>query len=184
MTDRITATASTWRMTNALWLDSYYRDCTLCVEARIEGTGTWIEQQRLGASFRVEYKGPPAVGTVTRGTDGVELVYDIRSETPFSRTAAAGTYIGVWRSLNEEMTFTLTASGAITGRAAFGCTFSGSFTPNGPVAEATVRFDQDTCRTNQDTVRGVLVVDRQAGKLSMALVDERQQSALIFIGQR
>lgn len=174
---KMTVEGSTWEMSSGLYVNEEHK-----TRASIKAAGTFLDEQRLVGKFDVTYD-PPSTGPPLFQTDGLDLIYSTRSERQFDFTQAAGRYVGLWIPL-EEVEVVLATDGTITGRTAFGCTFSGEAEPAGPIAEATVTFDGPPCRNGHATVRGVLGVDLQADRLYAVGFSEDKNQGLLLIGRR
>lgn len=177
VTGTVTADGSTWKLDKGLYVNWEHQS-----RASLTASGTWLKEQRLLGEFRLQYD-PPSTGPPLFETDGMDLIYDTRSKEAFDLKQAAGVYLGLWIPL-QEVSIELKADGTILGRTTLGCTFSGTATPNGPVADAEVTFDGPPCVSDHAAVRGVLGVDRQAGKLYAAGFSTDRNQGYVFIGQR
>lgn len=173
----LTAKGSTWAMSDGLLIDGEYQ-----TRAGLTATGTWLEGQRLLGSFQLQYDDPSPKPPMYE-TDGVDLIYDTRSTEAFDLAKAVGTYHGLFLPL-EEVMFDIQADGTIKGLTAHGCEFHGSVTPAGPVAEGEITFQGPPCRNDRATVRGVLGVDLQAGKVYAVGLSSDRNQGFVFIGQR
>lgn len=181
VTGTLQHTSTTWTMANAFYGDIYFEDCPICTHARVQGDGTWIDNQRLGGDFDITYFTPDE-SFQEQGTDVINLVYDTRSATTFNRIAAAGTYQGNWR--NTPLEVTLTETGTLSGRVANGCTLTGTVTVNGSAAENVITYNGISCGSTNVTMRGVLGLDSTTGKLFIISTDQTRDNALLFVGQR
>lgn len=171
------AKGSTWKMVDGLYINLEHQ-----ARAGLTATGTWLEGQRLLGSFQLQYDDPSPQPPLYE-TDGVDLIYDTRSTEAFDLVKAVGTYHGLFLPL-EEVLFDIQADGTIEGLTARGCRFHGLATPAGPVAEGEITFEGPPCLNDRATVRGVLGVDLQAGKVYAAGLSSDQNQGFVFIGQR
>lgn len=171
------AKGSTWKMVDGLYINLEHQ-----ARAGLTATGTWLEEQRLLGSFQLQYDDPSPKPPLYE-TDGVDLIYDTRSTQAFDLEAAVGTYHGLFLPL-EEVLFDIQADGTIEGLTARGCRFHGTATPAGPIAEGEITFEGPPCLNDRATVRGVLGVDLNAGKVYAAGLSKDQNQGFVFIGQR
>ncbi|MGL5934641.1 MAG: hypothetical protein ACRCZI_03345, partial [Cetobacterium sp.] len=111
----------------------------------------------------------------------VDLIYDTKSRVPIELSKIAGEYLGLVAPY-EEVLIAITENGSIEGRTALGCTFSGNAVESGPVAEITLTFEGPPCVQRGATVRGVLAVDLDQGRLVSAALSQDRNAAFLFIG--
>lgn len=93
----------------------------------------------------------------------VTLTYRPQSEVPFALRQDKGIYAGLIYPA-EGVLFELREDGSISGLTSTGCEFSGSASPDGPVAKGSVTFHGFPCKNRNDTVKGAIGVDRQQGR--------------------
>ncbi len=121
------------------------------------------------------------------GTAPTASLYNYDTPTPIS--AVAGDWSGA-TLFNEGVVFSITASGAITGRSTSGCTFSGSAAPRATgknVLDATVTFGAVPCGQPGITATGIAVSSLLANgkrQLIFAVNNAGRTAANVVFAQR
>lgn len=168
ITGTLATEGSTWTMTNGLEVDVVYQ-----TRVALQASGTFLYRQRFLANLKRLYD-PPSTGPPLYETDGLDLIYDTRSERAFRLDEVAGEYLGLLLPL-QEAEITVENDGKVSGMTAFGCTFAGQVTPEGPVGLVTLTFDGPPCQQDHATVKGMLTVDQGGRLVSAALSSDRNQ---------
>lgn len=172
---------STWTMAETIPAQSWiYVDLEHSTRATVRASGTMVRQERLLCQFVVQYDPPSNPGPLS-DANGCDLIYDTRSTTSLDVSTVAGVYHGVGIP-REDLAVTLSTTGAIDGRTAFGCTFTGNAVPAGPVLEITVTFGGLPCVQRSATVRGAAWADLTQGRLVLAALSSDRNAVFPFIG--
>lgn len=158
-------------------------DATYGARATINANGTWVPQQSLTGQTVVVAVPPDHERFPLYTEDAVTLTYRTQSTVPFDLRQDKGIYAGLIYP-TEEVLFELREDGSISGLTSTGCEFSGSAAPDGPVAKGSVTFHGFPCTNRNDTVKGVIGVDRQSGTLYAAGFNAELDHSLVFIGRR
>lgn len=107
---------------------------------------------------------------------------------PATLAAVAGSYSGVsaTKAGTEAASFTIAASGAISGYGDSGCRFTGTLRPRGAVAayDVSISFLGGVCAMGTATIQGAAFVDGSSGRLFAAALNATRVDGVIFAGQR
>lgn len=170
-----------WSMKDATMVQRDFQQ-----RSTVQVKGTWTDRQRMVGALDVNYYDVAHPLPPLYPTDAVDLIYDTRSDIPFSLDRVAGTYTGLFMPL-EEVEVILSQDGTFHGRSATGCLFHGTVTPHGPAAEIVFEFGDAPCTSSGLSSNGILWVDEQTHTLTMAgFALERNQGiqGLLLIATR
>jgi hypothetical protein len=111
--------------------------------------------------------------------------YDTDYDLTPSLATIAGTYVGTAATLGgiESATATITDTGAMSGRGASGCTYTGnaSARPNGNVYNISVTFEGGICSNGTATVTGVAYFNAKTNQLIAAALNSDRTNG--FLGE-
>ena len=116
------------------------------------------------------------------------VAYDASYAQPVTLAAIAGSYAGAAGTLfeNEAASFTVSASGAISGMGASGCRFTGTVAPRGTVAvyNLTLSFLGGVCEQGTSTLSGVAYTDPKTKQLFGVALNAQRSNGALFVGQK
>lgn len=122
--------------------------------------------------------------STTTFTNSYDTDYDL---TP-SLAAIAGNYSGSAATSGgtESATVIITSSGAITGRGASGCNYTGSASPRtkGNVYNISVTFSGGVCANGTSTVTGIAYFDAPTKQLTSAALNSARSDGFIYVGTK
>jgi len=121
-------------------------------------------------------------------TVSLPATYSAEYELTPSLSISAGTYSGyaVTNGGAEAVTVTISATGAVTGRSASGCTFSGTTAPRskGNVYNVSVTFAGGPCANGTDTVTGIGYWDAGSGTLYSAALNPSRSNGFLLVANK
>jgi hypothetical protein len=137
----------------------------------------YVKKQDLNA--RIDYSGD----TVT-----LSATYDSEYELTPSLSIIAGTYSGyaVTSAGVEAVTVSVSATGAVSGTSASGCSFSGVATPRskGNVYNNSVTFSGSPCANGTATVTGIGYWDATSATLYSAALNTERSNGFLFVAEK
>lgn len=140
--------------------------------------GTYAAKQSIAGDINYG-RGQPTSFTAT---------YDARYTQPASLAAIAGSYTGQSATAgeNEPASFTVSATGAVSGVGATGCRFSGTVAPRGTVAvyDLSLSFLGGICEQGTATINGVAYLDADGKRLYAAALDASRSNGAVFVGEK
>jgi hypothetical protein len=139
--------------------------------------GSYVPRSRFDAT--ITYAGSAGTGTISAGFDADYL-------QAATLAAMAGTYRGQSSASGTVATMTVSATGAISGTATGGCSYTGTMLPrtSGNVWNLTVTFAGSPCDLPNVTVRGIGLLDRSTGTLIGLGLSATRVEGFLFLGQR
>lgn len=139
-------------------------------------SGTYAARQSIAGDINYG-RGQPTSFTAT---------YDARYTQPASLANVAGSYTGQSATAGEKepASFTVSATGAVSGTGATGCRFTGSVTPRGAVAvyDLSLSFLGGICEQGTATINGVAYLDADGKRLYAAALDASRSNGAVFVG--
>jgi hypothetical protein len=127
-------------------------------------------------------------GTVRYPSQSVSFTTSYVSVAPAALSQIAGSYRGTAAvvAATESVNITISASGAISGTSASGCTFTGAATPrtDAAVFDVTVTFAGGVCALGGSTVKGVAFYDTSAGQLLSAALNAGRTNGFLALATK
>jgi hypothetical protein len=129
------------------------------LDVNFEGTGISINGVLVAGEYIPKIALSGSLNFRQQLSESLSAAYNTDYDLPPSLAAIAGTYSGKTQTLGgaEFATVVITGTGAIIGRSASGCTFTGTASPRpkGNVYNISVTFGGGPCSNGTDTVSGV-----------------------------
>lgn len=140
--------------------------------------GTYAAKQSIAGNLNYG-RGQPTSFSAT---------YDARYTEPASLAAVAGSYAGQSATAgeNEPASFTVSATGAVSGTGATGCRFTGTVAPRGAVAvyDLSLSFLGGICEQGTATINGIAYLDAGGKRLYAAALDSTRSNGAVFVGEK
>jgi hypothetical protein len=153
------------------------------IDFNLEGFG--INPFTLSSSYTAK---STLSGTITYPSSTAytfKATYDTDYDFMPSLATIAGTYVGTAATLGgiESATLTVSGTGAMSGRSATGCTYTGtaSLRPKGNVYNISVTFEGGICSNGTATVTGVAYFNAKTNQLIAAALNSDRTNG--FLGE-